>query len=164
MNLRPLIGICCALAAAVVGYLVLAERREGPDDQATIAADTVIYHTPFGAPTRPFSPAVQVGNVIFLSGQIGTDASASGGVVPGGIEAETRQTMENIKQVLTAIGRTMDDVVKCTVMMQDMREWDRMNTVYRTYFREGRLPARSALGANGLALGARVEIECIAAA
>jgi 2-iminobutanoate/2-iminopropanoate deaminase len=164
MNLRPLIGICCALAAAVIGYLVLAERREGPDDQATIAADTVIYHTPFGAPTRPFSPAVQVGNVIFLSGQIGTDASASGGVVPGGIEAETRQTMENIKQVLTAIGRTMDDVVKCTVMMQDMREWDRMNTVYRTYFREGRLPARSALGANGLALGARVEIECIAAA
>jgi 2-iminobutanoate/2-iminopropanoate deaminase len=159
MNLRPLIGICCALAAAVIGYLVLAERREGPDDQATIAADTVIYHTPFGAPTRPFSPAVQVGNVIFLSGQIGTDASASGGVVPGGIEAETRQTLENIKDVLQRSGSSMDRVVKCTVMMADMREWDRMNVVYATYFPKNK-PARSALGANGLALGARVEIEC----
>jgi 2-iminobutanoate/2-iminopropanoate deaminase len=127
------------------------------------ASADVEYLTPFGAPTRPFSPAVRVGDLIFLSGQIGTDAGATGAsVVAGGIEAETRQTMENIKRTLEAVGSSMDKVVKCTVMMADMAEWDRMNEVYRTYFRPGRLPARSALGANGLALGARVEIECIA--
>jgi reactive intermediate/imine deaminase len=128
------------------------------------AGDTAVYLTPFGVPTRPFSPAVRVGNLIFLSGQIGTDGAAAAGnaLVPGGIEAETRQAMENIKTTLTAVGSSMDKVVKCTVMMADMKEWDRMNTVYRTYFKPGRLPARSALGANGLALGARVEIECIA--
>jgi len=122
----------------------------------------VEYLTPFGAPTRPFSPAVRVGDLIFLSGQIGTDASANGGLIAGGIEAETKQTMENIKRTLEAVGSSMDKVVKCTVMMADMKEWDRMNVVYREYFAAGRLPARSALGANGLALGARVEIECIA--
>ncbi len=128
-------------------------------------ATDVEYLTPYGAPTRPFSPAVRVGDLVFLSGQIGTDAGAAGNsVVPGGIEAETRQTMENIKRTLEAVGSSMDRVVKCTVMMADMAEWDRMNAVYRTYFKADRYPARSALGANGLALGARVEIECIAAA
>ena len=121
----------------------------------------VEFLTPYGPPTRPFSPAVRVGNIIFLSGQIGTSADASGGVVPGGIEAETRQTMENIKDVLTRVGSSMDHVVKCTVMMADMAEWPRMNTVYATYF-PNRKPARSAFGATALALGARVEIECIA--
>ena len=130
--------------------------------RAAAAPADVEYLTPFGAPTRPFSPAVRVGDLIFLSGQIGTDASAAGTVVPGGIEAETRQTMENIKRTLEAVGSSMDKVVKCTVMMADMAEWDRMNTVYRTYFAVGRLPARSAFGTNGLALGARVEIECFA--
>ena len=117
--------------------------------------------TPYGPPTRPFSPAVRVGNLLFLSGQIGTTADAAGGLVTGGIEAETRQTMENIKDVLTRVGSSMNQVVKCTVMMADMAEWPRMNTVYATYFPNHK-PARSAFGANGLALGARVEIECIA--
>jgi len=129
---------------------------------AAACAPRAQYLTPFGPPTRPFSPAVQVGELIFLSGQIGTDASANGGLVAGGIEAETRQTLENIKRTLEAVGSGMDRVVKCTVMMADMAEWDRMNVIYRTYFAPDRLPARSALGANGLALGARVEIECIA--
>jgi reactive intermediate/imine deaminase len=162
MNLRTLFAFCGALALLAVGLMIRGEVREDRAEDATVAADTAIYHTPFGAPTRPFSPAVQVGDVIFLSGQIGTDASASGGVVAGGIEAETKQTLDNIKRTLEAIGHSMDDVVKCTVMMADMKEWDRMNTIYSTYFRDGRLPARSAFGANGLALGARVEIECIA--
>jgi 2-iminobutanoate/2-iminopropanoate deaminase len=154
-------------SAATLLVAVAACERADVDDlsaRAAAAADTAEYLTPYGPPTRPFSPAVRVGGLILLSGQIGTDASASGGVVPGGIEAETRQTMENIKQVLTDIGSSMDAVVKCTVMLADMKEWDRMNAVYRTYFKPGRLPARSALGANGLALNARVEIECIAAA
>ncbi len=113
------------------------------------------------APTgRPFSRAVRAGNLLFLSGQIGTDAS--GRVVAGGIEAETRQTMENIRAELRRNGLDMDRVAKCTVFLADMAEWPRMNVVYATFF-PGPKPARSAAGANGLALGARVEIECIAA-
>jgi 2-iminobutanoate/2-iminopropanoate deaminase len=126
------------------------------------AAQQPQYLTPYGPPTRPFSPAVRVGNVIYLAGQIGTSANAGGTVVAGGIEAETRQTMNNIKEVLEKVGSDMDHVFKCTVMMADMKEWDAMNAVYRTYFKPDRLPARSALGANGLALNARVEIECVA--
>lgn len=127
------------------------------------AGDVAFLH-PFGAPTRPFSPAVRVGNLLLLAGQVGTDASAAGGVVPGGIEAETRQTMNNIKRTLEAVGSSMDRVVKCTVFMADMKEWDAMNAIYRTYFTAPNYPARSAFGANGLALNARVEIECMAAA
>jgi 2-iminobutanoate/2-iminopropanoate deaminase len=82
-------------------------------------------------------------------------------VVSGGIEAETKQAFENIKAILARAGSSMDRVVKCSVMMADMAEWPRMNTVYATYF-PGKKPARSAWGANGLALGARVEIECTA--
>jgi reactive intermediate/imine deaminase len=126
-------------------------------------ANGITYHMPYGRPTRPFTPAVQVGDVIYLAGQIGTSASAQGGVVPGGIQAETRQTMENIKDVLEKSGSSMAHVVKCTVFMADMAEWDAMNEVYTTFF-QGNKPARSALGANGLALNARVEIECIAKA
>lgn len=97
--------------------------------------------------------------MLYLSGQIGTDRR-TGTLVTGGIEAETRQTMENIRDVLEKSGSSMDRVVKCTVMLADMREWAAMNTVYTTYFPMHK-PARSALGANGLALGARVEIECL---
>ncbi|MBW7933835.1 MAG: RidA family protein [Gemmatimonadaceae bacterium] len=125
------------------------------------ASDVEFLH-PFGAPTRPFSPAVRVGNLLYLAGQIGTDAAASGTVVPGGIAAETKQTLENIRRVLEATGSSMDRVVKCTVFMADMKEWDAMNAVYRTFFTAPNFPARSAFGANGLALNARVEIECVA--
>lgn len=129
---------------------------------ASVTENGVTWHLPYGRPTRPFSPAVQVGNLLFLAGQIGTAANAQGSVVPGGIQAETRQTMENIKDVLEKSGSSLDRVVKCTVFMADMREWDAMNEVYTTFFPRHK-PARSALGASGLALGARVEIECIAA-
>lgn len=112
-----------------------------------------------GALNFPFSPAVRVGHMLYLSGQIGIDST--GRLVSGGIEAETRQTLDNIRAVLERNGSSMDRVVKCTVMMADMGEWPRMNVIYATYF-PGPKPARSALGANGLALGARVEIECIA--
>lgn len=123
-------------------------------------ADTApVFLTPYGAPTLPFSPAVRVGNVLYLSGQIGTDSTMR--LVPGGIQAETRQTMANIRDVLERTGSSLDRVAKCTVMMADMKEWPAMNEVYVTFFPRNR-PARSALGANGLALGARVEIECIA--
>ena len=112
-------------------------------------------------PVRPFSPAVRANGFLILSGQIGTDSA--GVVVTGGIVPETRQTMENIKRVLEQNGSSMDQVVKCTVFMADMKEWATMNEVYVTFFSEARRPARSALGATGLALNARVEIECLAA-
>lgn len=110
----------------------------------------------------PFSPAVRVGNLLYLSGQIGSRTeNGSVVLVPGGIEAETRQTLDNIRAVLEASGSSMDRVVRCLVMLADIAEWPRMNQVYATYF-PGPKPARSALGASGLALGARVEIECMA--
>jgi 2-iminobutanoate/2-iminopropanoate deaminase len=113
-------------------------------------------------PARPFSPAVRVNGFLYLSGQIGTDSA--GKLVTGGIQAETRQTMENIRTVLQRNGSSIDRVFKCTVFMLDMKEWEAMNSVYVTYFAEGKRPARSAMGASGLALNSRVEIECIAAA
>jgi enamine deaminase RidA (YjgF/YER057c/UK114 family) len=82
-------------------------------------------------------------------------------LVSGGIEAETHQTMQNIRDILESNGSSLDRVVKCLVMIDDMAEWPRMNTVYATYF-PGPKPARSALGADGLALNAKVEIECTA--
>jgi reactive intermediate/imine deaminase len=112
-----------------------------------------------GNPSLPFSAAVGVGDMLYLSGQLGTDST--GALVPGGIEPETRQTMENIRAVLEANGSSMGRVVKCLVMLADMAEWGAMNRVYLTFFHD-HLPARSAMGASGLALGARVEIECIA--
>ena len=110
----------------------------------------------------PFSEAVRVGDTLYLSGQIGL-VPGTMKLAPGGIRDEARQAMENIRTVLEAHGYSMGDVVKCTVMLADMSEWSAFNHVYRTFF-SGRYPARSALGANGLALGARVEVECIAAA
>jgi 2-iminobutanoate/2-iminopropanoate deaminase len=117
---------------------------------------------PDGEWEYPFSPAVRVGDMLYLSGQIGS-AVVDGRMelVTGGIEAETRQTMENIREVLERSGSSLDRVVRCLVMLTDMREWPRMNEVYASYF-PGPKPARSAVGANGLALGARVEIECTA--
>ena len=109
----------------------------------------------------PFSDAVRVGNILYLSGDIGVDYTTMK-LVPGGIKAETKQAMENIKATLEKYGSSMDNVFKCTVMITDMKEWPLMNEVYVTYFKKDRLPARSAIGANGLALGAKVEIECIA--
>ena len=118
------------------------------------------YLTAMGGPVRPFSPAVRVNGFLYLSGQLGTDSS--GTLVAGGIKPETKQVMENIRGVLSRSGSSMDRVVKCTVFLADMSEWGAMNEVYTTFFAPEKRPARSAMGANGLALGARVEIECIA--
>ena len=109
----------------------------------------------------PFSEAVRVGHMLYLSGQIGERRADTGEikVVEGGIQAETRQAMDNIKAVLERYGSSLSRVVKCTVMIDDMSEWPAMNQVYATYF-TGPKPARSAIGADGLALGAKVEIEC----
>lgn len=110
----------------------------------------------------PFSEAVRVGNTFYLSGQIGVEP-ATLKLAPGGLKGEARQAMNNIKATLAVHGLTLGDLVKCTVMLSDMTRWAEFNEVYTSFF-AGRYPARSAFGANGLALGAQVEIECIAVA
>ena len=106
----------------------------------------------------PFSQAVQVDNVLYLSGQIGASGT---GLVPGGIIPETKQIMENIKGVLEQNGSSMNKVIKCTCMLADINEWADMTSEYIKYFPTHK-PARSAFGTSGLARGARVEIECMA--
>jgi len=108
----------------------------------------------------PFSKAVRVGDMLYLSGEIAL-IPGTRTMVAGGIGPQTRQVMDNIKATLEANGSDMDHVVKCLVMLADMNEWDAMNEVYRTYFTK-KFPARSAFGANGLAKGALLEIECMA--
>jgi reactive intermediate/imine deaminase len=106
----------------------------------------------------PFSQAVRVGDVVYLSGCLG-NVPGRLELVPGGMEAEARQTMENIGRVLKANGLSFDNVFKCTVMLADMKKWADFNKVYLTYFKPDRLPTRSAFGAASLALGAQVEVE-----
>ncbi len=107
----------------------------------------------------PFSAAVRVDHLLFLSGNLG-NIPGTFELAEGGIQAETRQTLENIKSTLETFGSSMDKVVKCTVFLADISEWSAMNEVYKTFFENP--PARSALGVSGLALNARTEIECIA--
>lgn len=112
-----------------------------------------------GSQRLPFSDAVRVGDTLYLSGQIGLRAD---GTLPAGVEAQARQTMDNIGGILKTQGLGWGDVVKCTVMLDNMADWPAFNTVYVTYFPDGNFPARSAFGADGLALGALLEVECLA--
>ena len=113
------------------------------------------------AANPPFSQAVRVGDILYLSGTVGI-VPGTGTLAAGGIEAEARQAMENMGAVLKANGLSFDDVFKCTAMLADMDKWGDFNKVYVTYFKPGHLPARSAFGAAALARGAQVEVECLA--
>ena len=110
----------------------------------------------------PYSPAIRTGDLVFLSGQIGLRPGTRE-LAAGGVSAETEQALENVRTVLTAAGLSPADVVKCTVFLADMRDYEAMNAVYGRFFASAP-PARSAVGVSGLPLGARVEIECIARA
>lgn len=112
--------------------------------------------------TLPFSEVVVVGDLLLLSGQIG-NLPGTLEIVEGGIAGETRQVMENIRTSLNAHGYDLTNLVKCTVFLADMAEWDAFNQVYADYFEAGRYPARSAFGTSGLAFNARVEVDCIGA-
>ena len=127
---------------------------------ATGAAEIARYDDgPFAGMGYPYSESARLGNILFLAGQIGENED--GELVPGGIEAETEQLMLNIKGALARRGLTMAHVVKCTVFLADIAEWGTFNEVYKKHFSHP-YPARSALGASGLAANARVEMECIA--
>jgi reactive intermediate/imine deaminase len=141
-------GICLVLGvAAATG--VAAQEKEVLRVPGTVAG-------------LPFSPAVKVGNVIYLSGQIGNNRGTRD-MVPGGIGPETRQALDNIRTVLEASGSSLDRVFKCTVYLADIAEYDAMNQAYALVFSKDP-PARSTVAGSGLALGARVEIECMATA
>ena len=116
-----------------------------------------IIHVPATRPGSPFSGATQVGEVLYLSGQIGV---APGGRLAEGMEAQTRQTLENIRDVLASRGLGLEHVFKSTVMLADISQWAAFNAVYLSYFDPARLPSRSGFGVSGLVAGALVELEC----
>jgi reactive intermediate/imine deaminase len=107
----------------------------------------------------PYSLATQVDNIVYLSGQIPLDEN---GEMPGTMPAQAKQVMLNVKMALDSLGLGMEDVFKCTVMIDDISKWPDFNAVYTTFFTNGALPARSAFGVDGLPMGAMVEVECMA--
>ena len=151
IGVRVFGGISLLAALAVAPFFAQAQDA-GPR----------FYNSPaLAAMKPPFSQAVRVGDILFMSGAIGI-VPGTRELAPGGIEGETRQAMDNIGAVLKANDLSFDNVVKCTVMLADMAKWGDFNKVYVTYFKPGRLPARSAFGASGLARNAQVEVECLA--
>ena len=110
--------------------------------------------------SAPFSDAVEANNLLFLTGQIGKDHK-KGNLVEGGIQAETKQTIENIKAVLEHHNLWLDNVVKCTVILSDINDFSAFNEVYIQYFTKK--PARTTFAAAGLAANAKIEIDVIAA-
>jgi 2-iminobutanoate/2-iminopropanoate deaminase len=141
---RRLAAMACAMAVLAPGVAMAAPRYVAPAQS-----------------NLPFSPAVQVGDLIFLSGQTGRDAQ---GHLPEGMEAQARNALANVAATAAQAGAGMDDIAKCTVMLADMSQWSAFNAIYVRAFRPGHLPARSAFGVSALAGGALVEVECIAAA
>jgi reactive intermediate/imine deaminase len=121
-----------------------------------------VIQPPGTAVGLPFSPAVRVGNMLYLSGQIG-NRPGTRELADTGIAGQTRQALENVKALLAAAGSSLERVAKCTVFLVDIKDYAKMNEVYATYFPK-EPPARSTVAGSGLALGARVEIECIATA
>ena len=146
------------MKSVIITLLALAVMLCGP---ATAGELEVEHYSSNPEMQLPFSDAVRVGNMLYLSGKIGNIPGTSE-LAEGGIQGETRQALENIKASLEKYGSSMSEVVKCTVFLADIAEWGAMNEVYITYFPVNP-PARSALGASGLALDSRVEIECFAA-
>lgn len=152
MKNNLLIVCACMTLASLVA------AKETPPAEAPAAQ----YYPmpPTGGAPLPFSEAVRVGDTLYVSGQIGNQPGTLT-LVPGGIEPEARRALDNMKAILERHGSSLEHVAKCTVFLADIKEWPAFNQIYREYFKT-KLPARSALGANGLALGARVEVDCIA--
>jgi reactive intermediate/imine deaminase len=163
-HLTSLLASTLLLALALTGCVAVDESDADAQMRGT-AEEAHERDVEFLAPDDdwpyPFSPAVRVGNMLYLSGQVGNRPGETT-VVEGGIEAESRQTLDNVKRILEDNGASMEDVVKCSVMLEEMADWPRFNEIYREYF-PGPKPARSAWGADGLALNALVEVECWAA-
>ena len=141
------------IAAIAAGILMVTGAQAAPSR----APVEHFARQPLNGQPLPFSDAVRVGDVLYLSGQIGVGAD---GKLPEGIEAQAKLAMDNVGAVLKRAGLDYGDVFHCTAFLSDMKNWPAFNKVYVPYFPAGKLPARSAFGANGLALGALLEIEC----
>ena len=149
MNKR-LIAIMCSFVLVFLLSIRLA-----------VSAEVTFYDDgPLEGLGLPFSESVRVGDLLFLSGMVGV--AADGKLVAGGIAAETHQIFTSMRAALERRDLGFADVVKCTVFLTDIAEWPAFNEIYKEYFKAP-YPARSALAASGLALGAQVEVECIAA-
>jgi 2-iminobutanoate/2-iminopropanoate deaminase len=158
LSLHPALLFLMLGACFAAGYTL----HPSDSPQAAPAVDIAYLNSPEHAKFNlPFSEAVRVDDVIFTS-TIG-NLPGTLTLVEGGLEAETKQAMENVKRILEANGSSLDHVVKCTVMLTDMNEWKSFNAVYGSYFQKN-YPSRASFGVTGLALGARVEIDCIAVA
>ena len=153
-RLRRCTGGALFIAGAAVTLLAACSGSQTPAPSASRYFKSAI-------PNAPFSAAVRVGEVVYLSGSIGI---AADGKLPPEFTDQARQTMANVAATLEQTGLGYDDVFKCTVMLADMSRWEDFNKIYVTYFKPERLPARSAIGANGLARGAQIELECLARA
>lgn len=155
--MRNLIILCAAFVLSACNVA----SEPATDEALSGGKADVEWLNPPGtdASSRPYSTAVRVGDMLYLSGALGI-VPDTGKLAPGGIQPETRQTLENIEASLEMFGSSMDRVVKCTVFLADIAEWGAMNEVYTTFF--SNKPARSAVGGSGLGLGARIEIECMA--
>ena len=153
--LRPVTGVLATCLAFAIGSVPAANAQE---ESGARTGDNVVNVA--GEPEGfPFSSAIKAGGMIYLSGQVGNLPGSLD--MPEGVAAQTQQAMENIKTVLEAAGASLYDVVKCTVFLDDMENYWPMNEVYASFW-DGPPPARSAFGADGLALGALREIECLA--
>lgn len=158
--MKPIYTIFLTLSSAFLLFNCVETSHQSGESTATNPAP--IFH-PSHEPLKsdlPFSDAVQVGNLWYLSGQIGMDHSTRE-LVEGGITAETTQTLENIKQVLQHHGLSLKDVIKVTVILENMEDFSAFNSVYETYLPHK--PARTTFAAAKLARNAKIEIEVIAA-
>lgn len=166
-RLTPLRPVACLLAALLLLPACRGERPPGQTDEATVREDRAPGPTfATSEVTRglglPFSEVARHGDLLLLSGMVGIRPGTTE-LVEGGLEAEARRALENLRLMLAEVGARPDDVLRCTVMMDDIGQWGRFNEIYVEFFGDHR-PARSAFGAEGLALGAAVEIQCTAAA
>jgi len=107
----------------------------------------------------PYSPGIVIGNTLFISGQIGI---RNGKLVPGGIKPETEQALKNMESVLTKAGFSKNDIVKCTVFLTDIKDYEAMNNIYKKFFGPPPYPSRACVAVKELVLGAKVEISAIA--
>ena len=150
------------VVVAGCGMSTVACRVDARSQETEEESAFTVIQAPDALEGLPFSSAARVGHVLYLSGQIG-NVPGTRELVPGGVGAETTQTLENIRSVLEFSGSSLDRVVKCTVFLEDIADYAEMNAAYAAIFTD-HLPARSTVAGSGLALGAKVEIECIAVA
>ena len=144
----------CVLLGFAAGMLV------HPALVAQSSVRKVIQPEKFPNTGLPYSPGILAGDTLYMSGQLGRDP-ATARLVPGGIEAETRQALTNLREVLRAAGMDFEDVVSVTAFLTDFKEFDAYNKVYREFFPKDP-PARATAGVAALNLGAKVELQMIA--